>query len=82
MSSNNEAALRAESLAPLINSLSIIFVVLSTVSVVLRLYTRKRIVEVIGADDASITIAQVLAIAVSVLTILRKPYTLLLGAQA
>jgi uncharacterized membrane protein len=64
------AATQEESQAPLINALAIIFVVLSTVSVVLRLYTRKRVLDNLGADDVTISVAQILAIAVSVLTIL------------
>lgn len=67
-----DTALRTESQAPLINSLAIIFVALSTASVVLRLYTRKRILDIFGADDVTISIAQILAIAVSALTILRE----------
>ena len=67
-----DAVLQAESKAPLINSLAILFVVLSTASVILRLYTRKKILDVLGADDITITLAQVLAIAVSTLTILRQ----------
>jgi hypothetical protein len=67
-----DAALQVESKAPLIKSLAIVFVVLSTSSVILRIYTRKRILDVLGADDITISIAQVLAIAVSTLTVLRK----------
>lgn len=67
----DEVALQRETQGPLIISLATIFVVLSTISVVLRLYTRKRILDVFGLDDVTITIAQMLAIAVSVLTILR-----------
>ncbi|KAF2005227.1 hypothetical protein P154DRAFT_355700 [Amniculicola lignicola CBS 123094] len=66
----SDASLEAESQAPLIYSLSIIFVTLSTASVFLRIYTRKRILNIFGADDITITVAQVLAIAVSVTTIL------------
>jgi hypothetical protein len=69
---DTNAAFQMESKAPLINSLAIIFVVLSTISVILRLYTRKRLLDVLGADDITISIAQILAIAVSTLTILRK----------
>lgn len=66
-------SLKGESLVPLINSLAIVFVILSTISVILRLYTRKTILNIVGADDLTISIAQVLAIAVSVLTVLRMP---------
>jgi hypothetical protein len=66
------AAFQVESRVTLINTLAIVFVVLSTVSVLLRLYTRKRILDVLGADDITISIAQVLAIAVSTLTVLRE----------
>ncbi|KAF2689367.1 hypothetical protein K458DRAFT_462316 [Lentithecium fluviatile CBS 122367] len=66
----------AESQAPLINSLAIIFVALSTVSVILRLYTRKRVLNILGADDVTISIAQIFAIAVSVLTLLQAKWGL------
>lgn len=68
--SANEESLRNESQAALINSLSVIFVAFSTIAVVLRIYTRHQILSVIGADDVSIAVAQVLAIAVSVTTCL------------
>jgi hypothetical protein len=68
----NDDALRSETQTSLIYSLTIIFIILSTASVFLRLYTRARILNssVLGADDVTITIAQVLAISVSVTTIL------------
>jgi hypothetical protein len=69
-----DVATQDESQAPLINALAVIFVVLSTVSVALRLYTRKRILDIFGADDVTISIAQVLAIAVSVLTTLGEQH--------
>ncbi|KAF2466018.1 uncharacterized protein BDR25DRAFT_238612 [Lindgomyces ingoldianus] len=65
-----DVTLEAESQTALIYSLSIIFVTLSTASVGLRLYTRGKVLSVLGPDDITITIAQVLAIAVSVTTIL------------
>lgn len=65
-----EDGLRAETKAVLINSLAIIFVTLSSLSVLLRLYTRGRILKNIGADDVTIIVAQILAIAVSVTTLL------------
>lgn len=74
--SADEGALRAESQAPLINSLSIVFVTLSTLAVVLRIYTRHRILAIVGADDISIAVAQVLAIAVSVATCLEVKWGL------
>jgi hypothetical protein len=63
---------KSESKALLINSLAIIFAVLSTVSVLARVYTRTRILTILGADDITICIAQVLAIGVSVITVLGK----------
>lgn len=66
----NDDVLRSESQTSLIYSLAIIFVTFSTASVVLRIYTRSRLLSVFGADDVTITIAQVLAIAVSITTIL------------
>jgi hypothetical protein len=68
----SENALIVESQTVLINSLAIIFVSLSTVSVLLRLYTRRHILDTFGADDLTITVAQFLAIAVSITTILGK----------
>jgi hypothetical protein len=70
MATINNAALKAESLAPLINTLAIIFVVISTVSVALRLYTRKQMLNAVGPDDIFIVIAQVLAIVCSVTTVM------------
>jgi hypothetical protein len=67
---SNDAALGKESQTALINSLAIIFVSLSTASVILRIYTRSRLLGVFGTDDVTICIAQTLAIAVSVTTIL------------
>jgi hypothetical protein len=70
MANVDDVALQAESLAPLINTLAVIFVAFSTVSVALRLYTRKQLLDAVGPDDASIVIAQVLAIACSVTTVM------------
>ena len=66
----NDAVLERESQTALINSLAIIFVSLSTTSVILRIYTRSRLLSVFGADDITICIAEALAIAVSVTTVL------------
>jgi hypothetical protein len=68
--SASDSILQAQSQGALIHSLSIIFVILSTLSVGLRLYTRSTVLKAIGADDVAIAIAQVLAIGVSVTTIL------------
>lgn len=70
MATVDDAASKAESLAPLIDTLAIIFVVISTVSVALRLYTRKHILNAVGPDDISIVVAQVLAIVCSVTTVM------------
>jgi hypothetical protein len=70
MANVDDVALQAESLAPLINTFAILFVVLSTVSVALRLYTRKQVLDAVGPDDISIAIAQVLAIVCSVTTVM------------
>jgi hypothetical protein len=78
---SHEAALKAESQVALINSLAILFVSFSTVAVLLRLYTRSRILGIFGADDITITVAQVLAIAVSVTTVLGKLITNCLKVQ-
>jgi hypothetical protein len=66
----DEAALEAQSQTGLITWLSIIFVIVSAASVALRLYTRKRILDIVGSDDLAIIVAHVLAIAVSIATIL------------
>jgi hypothetical protein len=65
-----EDDLSAESQTVLIISLALVFAFLSTTAVLLRLYTRSRILRIVGPDDVTISIAQVLAIAVSVTTIL------------
>ena len=72
MATVDDVALRAETLGPLINCLSIIFVVISTVGVALRLYTRKCMLNAVGSDDVTVTVAQVLAIVVSVTTCMGK----------
>ncbi|KAF2017379.1 hypothetical protein BU24DRAFT_149608 [Aaosphaeria arxii CBS 175.79] len=76
MAPPDEGAFRHESQATLINSLAIIFASLSTIAVFLRLYTRLRILNVFGADDVMIALAQVLAIATSVTTVLEAKYGL------
>jgi hypothetical protein len=72
----NEDDLRGESQTALIISLAIVFPTLSLTSVLLRLYTRTRILRIFGADDVTISIAQVLAIAVSVTTVLEAVWGL------
>ncbi|KAF2740976.1 hypothetical protein EJ04DRAFT_419179, partial [Polyplosphaeria fusca] len=59
-----------------ITSLAIIFVTLSTVAVVLRMYTRRHLLHNVGPDDTMIGVAQVLAIAVSITTILEAVWGL------
>ncbi|KAF2659433.1 hypothetical protein K491DRAFT_675652 [Lophiostoma macrostomum CBS 122681] len=73
---SNDTALDKESQTALIHCLAIIFVTLSTASVVLRIYTRSRLLSVLGADDVTICIAQALAIAVSITTILEAVWGL------
>ncbi|ORY07925.1 hypothetical protein BCR34DRAFT_630871 [Clohesyomyces aquaticus] len=68
--STNKAARAGESQTSLIYSLSIVFVTLSTISVGLRLYTRGVLLKTLGTDDLVITVAQFLAIAVSIATCL------------
>ncbi|KAF2686747.1 hypothetical protein K458DRAFT_476511, partial [Lentithecium fluviatile CBS 122367] len=74
--SSNEAALEAESQTALIYSLCITLVTISTLSVGLRLYTRTRILKIVGSDDFAIVVAQILAIAVSIATILEAKWGL------
>lgn len=74
MATADDAAFEAESQAALINCLAIIFVVFSTASVVLRIYTRKRILNAVGPDDISIVSAQALAIVCSVTTVMGRSY--------
>ncbi|KAK3342001.1 hypothetical protein B0T25DRAFT_438833, partial [Lasiosphaeria hispida] len=66
----------AETTVPIIVGISIAFVAVSTIIVLLRLYTRCVIVGSPGADDVTIAIAQVLSIGVSVATILQTKYAL------
>ncbi|KAF2749001.1 hypothetical protein M011DRAFT_475753 [Sporormia fimetaria CBS 119925] len=54
----------------LINTLAISFASFSSAAVLLRLYTRTRILRIFGPDDVTIGIAQVLSIAVSITTVL------------
>ncbi len=63
--------LDAETAVPIIYGISIGFVCVSSIIVALRLYTRYLIVRSPGADDATIAVAQVLSIGVSIATILR-----------
>lgn len=72
----NEDVLRSETRTALINSLAVGFTTLSLTSVLARLYTRTRILRILGPDDITILIAQVLAIAVSVTTILEAVWGL------
>ncbi|KAK0719245.1 hypothetical protein B0H67DRAFT_486181 [Lasiosphaeris hirsuta] len=69
-------AVDAETTVPIIVGISIAFVAVSTVIVLLRLYTRYVIVRSPGSDDVTIAIAQVLSIGVSVATILQTKYAL------
>lgn len=66
------SAAASQTQGPLINSLAIIFTTFSTASVVLRVYTRKRILKVTGLDDQLICVAQILSIGVMIGTILGK----------
>jgi hypothetical protein len=66
--------LDAETAVPIIYGISIAFVCVSSIIVALRLYTRYLIVRSPGADDATIAVAQVLSIGVSIATILRKTH--------
>ena len=66
--------LDAETMQPTLIGISVAFVALSTIVVLLRLYTRCCIIgspRAVGADDVTIGIAQVLSIGVSVGTVLR-----------
>ncbi|KAH8723286.1 hypothetical protein GQ44DRAFT_774116 [Phaeosphaeriaceae sp. PMI808] len=74
--SASDSILQVESQTALIHSLSIVFVTLSTASVGLRLYTRSTVLKAIGADDVAIAVAQVLAIGVSISTILEAVWGL------
>ena len=49
---------------------AITFAVFSTACVILRLFARKTLLNAIGVDDITIVVAQVLAIAVSIATVL------------
>ena len=64
--------LDAETMVPMLYGMSIAFVLMSSIIVSLRLYTRYIIVKAPGADDATIAVAQVLSVGVSIATILRK----------
>lgn len=64
-------ARRAESQQAAIYGLTITFTVLSCTSVVLRLYTRKRILRTLGIDDATIAVAQILSFGVAITSCLQ-----------
>ncbi|KAK3335121.1 hypothetical protein B0T19DRAFT_395014 [Cercophora scortea] len=68
--------LDAETRVPIVVGVSVAFVAVSTVVVLLRLYTRYAIVSAPGPDDLTIAIAQVLSIGVSVATILQGEFLL------
>lgn len=72
--------LDAETTVPVLYAISIAFVSVSTIVVALRLYTRYVVVGSPGADDATIAVAQVLSIGVSIATILRKALTWEVGS--
>ena len=63
--------LDAETALPMLYAISIAFVVVSTIIVALRLYTRFLVIRSPGADDATIAVAQVFSIGVTIATILR-----------
>ena len=65
------AARRGESQQPIVYGLTISFTVLSCISVILRLYTRKEILRTLGADDMMIAIAQILSFGVAVTSCLQ-----------
>lgn len=64
--------LDAETRVPILIGMSVAFVTLSTVVVLLRLYTRYFVVCAPGPDDHTIAFAQILSIGVSAATILRE----------
>ncbi|KAK3392708.1 hypothetical protein B0H63DRAFT_386995, partial [Podospora didyma] len=66
----------AETQVPMLIAMSVAFVSVSSVVVLLRLYTRYVVVSSPGPDDITIAIAQVLSIGVSVSTILQAKYSL------
>ncbi|KAK0657981.1 hypothetical protein B0T16DRAFT_402843 [Cercophora newfieldiana] len=68
--------LDAETAVPTLIGVSVAFVAASTILVALRLYTRCFVVRAPGLDDLTITIAQVLSIGVSIVTILQAKYAL------
>ncbi|KAK5654027.1 hypothetical protein OQA88_7704 [Cercophora sp. LCS_1] len=72
----DDPVLDAESMVSTLVGMSIAFVALSSIAVGLRLYTRFAIVRSPGADDATIAVAQVLSLGVSVVTILQAKYAL------
>lgn len=56
--------------SPSIYGIATAFIAVSTIVVGLRLYTRFKILGVIGSDDTTIAFAQVLSIVVAILTCL------------
>ncbi|KAL1842971.1 hypothetical protein VTK73DRAFT_2950 [Phialemonium thermophilum] len=68
--------LDAQSRVPLLVGLSVAFVAVSTVAVLLRLFTRYAVVRAPGTDDLTIAVAQFLSIGVSITTILQAKYAL------
>lgn len=59
----------AETQAPTLYGLTISFFTISTVSVVLRMYTRKKLLRFVGTDDIAIIVAQILSLGVTATTI-------------
>jgi hypothetical protein len=74
--------LDAETRVPILIGTSVGFAALSLMVVLLRLYTRAKVVHAVGYDDYTIFIAMLLSIAVSVVTILRMCVGTLLGSVA
>lgn len=61
----------ADDMRPLLYSLTIVFTTLSFISVCLRLYTRKALLRIVGADDIAIAIAMLLSLGVTATTIVQ-----------
>jgi len=64
-------ALDAETRVPILIGTSVAFAVLASFVVLLRLFTRYAVVKAVGADDVTITVAMVLSVGVSAITIIR-----------
>ena len=62
---------RAETQQPTVYGLTITFTILSCTSVILRLYTRTKILHNLGADDIAILIAQILSFGVAIASCLQ-----------